>query len=38
MSGKGVLRAGGGGSLDPGAQLRAIDRLAQARKLFPQDA
>ncbi|MBH1985227.1 MAG: VWA domain-containing protein [Burkholderiales bacterium] len=33
---KGMLRAGGGGSLDP-SQLRAIDWLAQARKLFPQD-
>ncbi|WP_454774451.1 VWA domain-containing protein [Janthinobacterium tructae] len=33
---KGMLRAGGGGSLDP-SQLRAIDWLTQARKLFPQD-
>ena len=36
---KGMLlggRAGGGGSLDP-SQLRAIDWLNQARKLFPQD-
>lgn len=33
---KGVLRAGGGGSLDP-SQLRAIDWLAQTRKLFPQE-
>ena len=36
---KGMLlggRAGGGGSLDP-SQLRAIDWLNQARKLFPQE-
>lgn len=36
---KGMLlggRAGGGGSLDP-SQLRAIDWLDQARKLFPQE-
>ncbi|KAB8044367.1 VWA domain-containing protein [Janthinobacterium aquaticum] len=37
---KGMLRAGGGagggGSLDP-SQLRAIDWLQQARKLFPQE-
>uniref|UniRef100_UPI001C58F646 VWA domain-containing protein n=1 Tax=Janthinobacterium sp. UMAB-60 TaxID=1365365 RepID=UPI001C58F646 len=33
---KGMLRASGGGSLDP-SQLRAIDWLAQTRKLFPQD-
>lgn len=36
---KGMLfggRAGAGGSLDP-SQLRAIDWLNQARKLFPQD-
>lgn len=37
---KGLLRAGGssggGGSLDP-SQLRAIDWLQQARKLFPQE-
>lgn len=33
---KGMLRASGGGSLDP-SQLRAIDWLAQTRKLFPQE-
>lgn len=34
--GRGLRRAGGGGSLDP-SQLRAIDWLAHARKLFPQE-